>query len=76
MWKLPEARVFRSCFCARCGGLVPNPDPPAGTERLCIPAGALDDDPGARPRFHIFWGSRVAWSEATDSLARFEAYPE
>src|SRR5262245_3170297 len=59
-------------FCARCGSVVP--DPRAG-ERVFVPAGLLDDDPGIRPEAHIFVGSKAPWHEIADELPRFDAYP-
>jgi len=34
--------------------------------------GALDADPGVRPRNHIFVGSKAPWFEITDSLPQFK----
>jgi hypothetical protein len=61
------------CFCARCGSVVPG-DPFEG--RVFVPAGNLEDDPGVRPRAHIFVGSKAPWFEIRDALPRFEAYPQ
>src|SRR6266704_3416989 len=33
---------------------------------VCIPAGSIDGDPGARPSVHIFVGSKASWYEITD----------
>jgi hypothetical protein len=37
--------------------------------------GILDDDPGNRPVFHIFVGSKAPWYEITDELPQYEAFP-
>lgn len=60
-------------FCARCGGTVPSETPWEG--RVLLPAGPLDDDPGARPLAHIFAASRAPWFDLADALPRFDAYP-
>jgi hypothetical protein len=53
---LPDARYFATAFCRRCGSDVAR----VSTERqlVVVPAGSLDDDPGARPEQHIFTGSK------------------
>jgi hypothetical protein len=33
--------------------------------------GTLVDDPGIRPMFHIFVGSKATWHEITDSLPQY-----
>jgi hypothetical protein len=63
--------TFRA-FCGRCGSVVPGP---AVGGRVFVPAGCLDDDPGARPVAHIFAGSKAPWVEIADALPRFEAFP-
>jgi hypothetical protein len=42
---------------------------------LGIPAGTLDNDPGARARYHIFCGAKAPWFEITDDLPQFAEYP-
>ena len=63
---LPDARYFATAFCRRCGSDVAR----VSTERqlVVVPAGSLDDDPGARPEQHIFTGSKAPWFRITDSL--------
>ncbi len=69
---MPEAERFGVCFCRVCGSILPRvgADPIVG-----IPAGALDDDPGGRPRLHFFVGSKAPWYEIRDDLPQFESYP-
>jgi len=59
-------------FCQRCGS--PTPSEPTG-ERVIMAAGALDDDPGARPVAHIFAASKAPWHEIADTLPRFDILP-
>lgn len=63
---------FSRAFCGRCGGVVPG-DPFEG--QTFLPCGPMDDDPGARPAFHIFAASKAPWLEIADGLPRFDAYP-
>lgn len=63
---------FERPFCGRCGSVVPG-EPHDG--RVFLPAGCLDDDPGARPMAHIFVASKAPWWSITDDLPRFDAYP-
>ena len=65
--------VFERPFCRRCGSVVPaeSHDP----EFMHVPAGSIEGDIGARPRTHIFVGSKAAFENITDSLPQFQAYP-
>jgi hypothetical protein len=56
---------FRS-FCPACGSLVPGQAPYLAT--MSVPAGLLDDDPGVRPRLHVFTSSKAPWWEIKDDL--------
>ncbi len=40
-----------------------------------FPLGTLDTDPGVKPGYHIFVGSRAPWHEITDSLPQFDGLP-
>jgi hypothetical protein len=60
-------------FCRVCGSSLPDPDP--GATDFYLPAGTLDDDPGARPAGHIFVGSKAPWVEISDELPQFDEYP-
>ena len=45
-------------------------------DRIAIPAGGLDGDPGVRPTAHIFVSSKAPWHEISDDLPQFDAYPD
>jgi hypothetical protein len=48
------------------------PDGPEVSVRL----GTLDGDPGIRPSYRSFFGSRAPWDvECDDGLARYDARP-
>jgi hypothetical protein len=64
---------FRA-FCSRCGSpiysrLVSEPD----LFRLRL--GLVDGDPGRRPLFHVWVGSKAPWFEITDALPQFPSVP-
>jgi hypothetical protein len=62
--------IFRA-FCRNCGSQVPVIE----RDQVCIPAGGIDGDPGARPSRHIFVGSKAPWYEIADSLPQHEEFP-
>lgn len=66
----PDAAV--KVFCAVCGSSLFGGRWPEGPE-ISIRLGALDGDPGIRPQYHTFVGSKAPWHEITDDLPR---YPE
>ena len=51
-------------FCRVCGASLPYQTKP---EYMDVPASLLDDDPGVRPRAHIFTTSRAPWFQITDN---------
>jgi len=73
-YRLPEARFFTHVFCRVCGASMPRID--RGRDLAIVPMGALDDDPGIRPREHIFVDSRAPWfALPEDGLPRHPAGP-
>jgi hypothetical protein len=69
-YKLPEARFFTQVFCRTCGSAMPRIDRERGI--AVVPMGCLDDDPGIRPQYHIFVGSKAPWFEIADELPRYD----
>ena len=61
------------CFCSECGANMPVTR--SWENRVVIPAGTLDDDPGVRPVLHIFTGSKAPWYEIRDDLPQFREFP-
>jgi hypothetical protein len=45
-----------------------------GDTTVSIPGGLLDDDPGVRPKLHVFVRSKLPWMEITDGLPRRETW--
>ena len=69
-YKLPAAARFAVAFCEICGSELPRVIP--GAERINIPAGSLDDDPGVTPTLHIHVGSKAPWFEISDQLPAYD----
>ena len=72
-YKVPEAERFTQWFCRTCGGKAPGVN--VQRRRVVVPAGSLDDDPGARVELHIFVGSKAPWYEIEDDLPQHREYP-
>ena len=64
--------VYQRTFCPRCGSAGPIPV----AERVYMPAGCLDSDPGVRPNRHIFTGSQhnPPWFPITDGLEQYDDF--
>lgn len=61
-------------FCSVCGSSLFGGEWPDGDE-VAIRFGALDGDPGIRPDFHAFVGSRAPWDELPDDgLPRYDEH--
>ena len=54
-------------FCSVCGSSLFGGTWPDGPQ-VSIRLGAFDGDPGIRPQFHTYVGSRAPWDEITDTL--------
>lgn len=63
----PPAGGSVKAFCVHCGSSLFGGTWPEGDE-VSIRFGVLDGDPGIRPQFHTFVGSKAPWDEITDSL--------
>ena len=40
-----------------------------------LPFGALDDDPGTKPKFHVFVAHKAPWHDITDDLPQYPELP-
>lgn len=58
-------------FCTVCGSSLFGGAWPDGPE-VSIRLGSVDGDPGIRPQFHTFVGSRAPWDEILDDLPQYE----
>jgi len=70
-------RVYRpgegaavKAFCGACGSSLFGGTWPVGPE-VSIRLGSVDGDPGIRPQYHTFVGSRAVWDEITDDLPQY-----
>lgn len=73
-YKVPEARFFTQAFCSKCGSGLPNID--TTRDRVAIPFGTLDDDPGEGAGRHIYVGSKAPWYDIPDDdLPQFDERP-
>jgi hypothetical protein len=41
-----------------------------------LPLGALDDDPGVKPKLHVFVAHKAPWFDITDGLPQFPELPK
>jgi hypothetical protein len=69
-YRVPDAEVFGQTFCNICGSAMPRAD--REHDRVVVPAGSLDVDPGVREGVHIFFASKASWFEVADELPRFD----
>ena len=74
-------RVYRpdsgavKAFCSVCGSSLFGGTWPEGDE-VSVRFGALDGDPGIRPQYRSFVGSKAEWDELPeDGLPRYDAAP-
>ncbi|MFI5393944.1 MAG: GFA family protein [Candidatus Binatia bacterium] len=72
-YKVPETKYFTHVFCRACGSSTPRVD--GGRGIAIVPMGTLDDDPGIRPQYHIFVGSKAPWYTIADGLPQYAEYP-
>jgi len=58
-------------FCSVCGSSLFGGTWPDGPE-VSIRLGTVDGDPGIRPQYHTFVGSKAPWVEILDDLPNYE----
>lgn len=56
---------------AECGSSLFGGTWPTGAE-VSIRLGTVDGDPGVRPQYHTFVGSKAAWDEILDDLPQYD----
>ena len=62
-------------FCGHCGSTLQclyDPEP----EVIYLALGTVDGDPGCRPSYHIWVGSKAPWYEIADDLPKFETWED
>ena len=58
-------------FCSNCGSTfqtIYKPEP----DLMYLALGTVDGDPGCRPEYHIYIGSKAPWYEVADDLVQYE----
>jgi hypothetical protein len=71
----PEGDGAVKAFCSVCGSSLFGGDWPDGPE-VSIRLVSVDGDPGIRPQYHSYVGSRAPWDEITDDLPQHDgAWP-
>lgn len=61
-------------FCRVCGSPI-HTKFDAHPDVLGLPLGVLNEDPGIKPKFHVFVGSKAAWHDITDNLPQYDTLP-
>jgi hypothetical protein len=69
---VPDGGAVKA-FCTVCGSSLFGGQWPDGDE-ITVRLGSVDGDPGIRPQFHTFAGSKAVWEEITDDLPQYEGY--
>ena len=69
-YKVPDAQYFTQHFCRRCGS--PTPRVMEKFNRVLIPVGEMDGDPGAQPIGHIYVAYKAPWFEITDDIPQYD----
>jgi hypothetical protein len=74
VYRPPDGTAVK-VFCSSCGSSLFGGTWPDGAE-VSIRLGSLDGDPGIRPQYHSFVGSRAPWDELSDDgLPRYDGPP-
>jgi arginase len=74
VYRPPEGIAVKA-FCSVCGSSLFGGAWPEGPE-VSVRLGSLDGDPGIRPQYHSFTGSKAAWDRLPpDGLPRFPDAP-
>lgn len=72
-FEMPDAKHFATCYCKNCGSSLPWLTKSGKT--VVVPAGTLDDDPGARPVHNVYYADKAPWHEESGSLKKYDALP-
>lgn len=72
-YAVPEAKVFSTAFCERCGSLLPAPIEPISA--YLVPVGSLDTALPIKPGVNIYMDSKAEWFDITDTLPQFPQMP-
>ncbi len=70
----PDAKYFATNFCKQCGSSLPWAV--KGGKNIIVTAGTLDDDPGIKPMWNLFWRSKASWYEESSDLPKHDEFPK
>lgn len=73
-FELPTAKYWCSAFCVECGSAAPWLSKTG--KSFIVGAGGLDDDPGVKPQFSVYYGSRAPWYTHVSDLEMHETLPK
>lgn len=73
-FELPNTKYWSTCFCSECGSAMPWLSRTG--KAYIVPAGALDEDPGIRPFYSIYYGSRAPWYLDPSEIEKHETLPK
>lgn len=73
-YELTDAKYFATNFCKQCGSSMPWPV--QGGKNIVVTAGTLDDDPGIKPTWNIFWDSKASWYEGIGAIPFHDKFPK
>ncbi len=72
-FELPDTKYWSTCFCSNCGSAMPWLSKTG--KAFIVPAGALEDDPGIRPLYNVYYGSRAPWYVHPSEIETHETLP-
>lgn len=73
-YEVPEAKYFATSFCKQCGSSLPWAV--QGGQNIVVTAGTLDEDPGIKPKWNMFWKFKAPWLKDTCDLKKFDEFPK
>ncbi len=73
-FELPTAKYWSTAFCTECGSAMPWLT--RNGKVMVVGAGALDDDPGVKPRFSVHYDSRAPWYVHVSDLEMHGTIPQ
>jgi len=73
-FELPSAKYWSTAFCTDCGSAMPWLT--RNGKVMVVGAGALDDDPGVKPRFSVHYDSRAPWYVHVSDLETHGTIPQ
>lgn len=73
-FELPEAKYWSTAFCTACGSAMPWLT--KNGRVMVVGAGALDDDPGLKPKFSVHYDSRAPWYVHVSELEMHGTIPQ